>query len=589
MTADLAASLPLRPADARKQLIETIAPLGDLPFQHEIVQSPWQPVVDVEGLHQGVKGKIRQVLKTCGEPEVARCLTVTAPSGYGKTHLLGWTRQYLDEQGGGVFIYVPPYKPDSPVVETFILRAVLDSLRHSSPRQTELFRDRVRKFLVDEVYDRKVQRRKNWRHLGLKYGLIRWLWPSWQKVGNRTPEDQLLMLQKALPQRRFLEMAFAKFTALHPFDPTSARPDWDGFVAACLLACGDVSSCHDAERWLAGKEPVAGQPFDEPCQGHEKVRNILFTLNRLVGVPFCLAFDQMDDMYVVFSSRGTKLEDFKKLGLFLTNLSYLPNLCQLFMFQTSVWMSFVSSVPQQALARMTATHGAQDLAPLDDATAKALVRRRMDHFVWTKSVDQGPPDGEPLFPFREDYIPSLRQQADGRLREFLQLVRAAYCERLTIQPPIVLTQIDPPQLFSNDPKPVTITAVNIPATVAVLFGEQKAVQVQCHPEQGRIEALPPKGLTGSVEVHVVAPDGRDAVIALHFLTDPVPRPYAKSLDRQKIRAKRLELKHTQAQVAAAIGYSTSYVGQLENAKNNPPDEVFDKIAAFFGAPLEDFL
>ncbi len=576
-------------ANGLPQLLKTIAPFGDLPFQHEIVQSPWQPVVDVEGLHQSVKEKIKQVLKKCGDPEVSRCLTVTGPSGYGKTHLLGWTRQHLDEQGSGVFIYVPPYKPDSPAVEQFVLRAILNSLRHSSQSQTELFRAKVRKFLVDEVYDRKVRRTKNWRHLGLRYGLIRWLWPSWQRIGDRSAEDQLEMLQKALPQRGFLKMAFDKFKELHPFHPTGVWPDWDGFVAACLLACGDSAQSELAGCWLANKPMADPHPFDGLCQGQEKICNIVFTLNRLVGAPFCLAFDQMDDMYFVFSSLGTKAKEFKNLGQFLTSLSYLPNLCQLFMFQTSVWTSFTSSVSPQALDRMTASYSVQDLPALDDATAKALVRRRMDHFVWAQLPGQGPPVGEPLFPFKEDDIPPLRKQAEGKLRDFLQIVRAAYCKRLTMQPPIKLIQINPPQLFSNAPQPVTISGENIPPLVDVFFGQQQAVQVQCDHNQGCIVAVPPKGLTGPVDVRVVAPDGHDARIALHFLTNPPPKPYAKSLNRQKIKAKRLELKHTQAQVAAAIGYATGYIGQLENKHNNPPDAVFDKIAAFFGTPLEDFL
>src|SRR6266567_419920 len=135
-------------AEERKQLLEKLARFGDRPFQHEIVQSPWQPVVDVEGLHGPVKEAILKIVTSCGQPEVARCLTVTGPSGYGKTHLLGWARQRMDEQDLGIFVYIPPYQVDSGAVETFVVRAVIDSLRFSSPRQSALFRLQAREFLV---------------------------------------------------------------------------------------------------------------------------------------------------------------------------------------------------------------------------------------------------------------------------------------------------------------------------------------------------------------------------------------------------------------------------------------------------------
>jgi hypothetical protein len=423
MATDAASSPPSSPAATRKELLGVIAKFGDRPFQHEIVQSPWEPVVDVEGLHRPVKDTILRVLKTCGEPDTTRCLTVTGPSGYGKTHLLGWAREQLDLHDTGVFVYIPPYLADSGVVENFILQAVIDSLRHSSPRQCALFGGKVREFLV-EVYDRKVRHRKNWRHLGLRYGLLRWLWPSWQLIGDRSVEDQLLMLQQALSQRGFLEMAFAKFKERYPFHPPGSKPDFDGFVAACLLACGDALQSDIAERWLGNKELRDPRLFDQPCHGQEKIRNILFTLNRLIAKPFFLAFDQMDDMYAVFSSRGTKVEDFKQLGRFLASLSYVSGICQVFMFQTSVWSSFITSVDKHLLDRMTATYGTQDLPHLDNDTAKALVRRRMQQFVWKELSDQGPPANEPYFPFKEEEIPPLRQQSQGKLRDFLQEVCA---------------------------------------------------------------------------------------------------------------------------------------------------------------------
>jgi hypothetical protein len=55
-------------------------------------------VVDAPALHATVKDNVRSVVGQCRQPEATPCLTVVAPAGYGKTHLLAWTRQLLDER-----------------------------------------------------------------------------------------------------------------------------------------------------------------------------------------------------------------------------------------------------------------------------------------------------------------------------------------------------------------------------------------------------------------------------------------------------------------------------------------------------------
>src|SRR5262249_49672706 len=157
-----------------------------------------------------------------------------------------------------------------------------------------------------------------------------------------------------------------------------------------------------------------------------------------------------------------------------------------------------------------ATYGVQNLPALDDPTARDLIRRRMDQFVWKELAGEGPPANEPYFPFKEEEIPLLRQRAKGELREFLKVVRAAYCEKLVIKPPSTLTEIEPAQVSSKAPKIVVIRGENLPTEADVYFGNQKGDKVKCRPGRKEIEAVPPHGLAGSVEVRVVAPDGRDA-------------------------------------------------------------------------------
>ena len=130
--------------------------------------------------------------------------------------------------------------------------------------------------------------------------LTRLFWRSRLRIGGLPPQDQLAALQRAFARRDFFERAFADFNQKHPPE-VDGLPDWDAFVATCLLACGDARHRWHADRWLRGDRlpPDVLQPYhlDHPCQGAEKIRNSLFTLNRLVNRTFCLAFDQLEDTY----------------------------------------------------------------------------------------------------------------------------------------------------------------------------------------------------------------------------------------------------------------------------------------------------
>jgi hypothetical protein len=85
-------------------------PLPD-PFRYQVMHSPWDPVIDAPSLHREVKNHIRTLVNECGQDKAIRCLTVVGPPGYGKTHLVAWMRQLLDERDDAVFVYVPPYAP----------------------------------------------------------------------------------------------------------------------------------------------------------------------------------------------------------------------------------------------------------------------------------------------------------------------------------------------------------------------------------------------------------------------------------------------------------------------------------------------
>lgn len=426
-------------ADSRT-LLERVAFAGARPFASQVVQSPWNAVVDAPSLHRDVKDRIRSLVSGCCGEEAARCLTLAAPAGYGKTHLLAWTRQLLDERNDAVFVYVSPYLPGTPggvTLEQHVMRAAVDALWSRSRRQQTVFEQAVRTHLVG-CYDRIVETGSGHdikEHLRAGTFWSRLFCRSRLKIGPLGVQDQLAAVQRAFGRRGFLEHAFAELNQRHPVGADGVRLDWDAFVAASLLACGDTRQRWHADRWLHSDRipPDVLGPFhlDHPCQGTEKVRNGLFTLQRMVGQSFCLAFDQLEDTYLALAQPGNgEATRFSQLlGILLRNLSVMPGFCLLFSCQLSVWQEFVRLTPPMLFDRMIEGHGPQVLTPLDDATAQELLQERMRSFVWSQ-LAEGPPADQPCFPFVADEVRRMRIDSGGELRGFLQRVQAEFDSRM---------------------------------------------------------------------------------------------------------------------------------------------------------------
>jgi hypothetical protein len=593
-----------------RTLLERVASLGARPFASQVVQSPWNAVVDAPSLHRDVKQRIRTLVAGCGQPEAIRCLTAVSPPGYGKTHLLAWTRQLLDERNDAVFVYVSPYTPGTPggvTLEQHVMKAALDALWSRSLRQKAVFEQAVRSFLVG-CYDRVVE-------TGSSRGIQETLragsfWSrlfrrSRLKVGPLGPQDQLAALQRAFGRRAFLELAFAEFSQRHPVGADGVRPDWDAFVAACLQTCGDARQRWHAERWFRADRipPDVLGPFhlDNPCQGTEKVRNGLFTLQKIVGQAFCLAFDQLEDTYLALAQPGgheaTRFSQL--LGILLRNLSVMPGFCLLFSCQLSVWQEFVRLTQPMLFDRMVEGHGPQVLSPLDDGTAQELVQERMRAAVWAQLADVERPPEQPCFPFTADEVRRMRIDANGELRAFLQRAQQEFESRLNSpQPPpprprIRLAGVEPREVMSHEATAVLIRGENLPAEVRVLFAGQPAeTPPVCRPAAGEIDLTTPVGLVGDVEVRVEAADdaGNGDGVVLRFMERQVPRPYHKHIDVQRLRARREQLGLTQKQVADRVGSFQPYISRLEREKwLDAPDDLFVLLAEVYGVPLSSFV
>jgi hypothetical protein len=359
------------------------------------------------------------------------------------------------------------------------------------------------------------------------------------------------------------------------------------------------------------------QPFhlDSPCQGAEKIRNGLFTLQRMVGQSVCVAFDQLEDTFLAVDqpdrSEGARFS--QQLSILLRNLSVMPGFCMLFTCQMSLWEGLVGRIPPMLFDRMTEGHRPQVLPPLDDGTARELVQQRMAALVWSRLVAGGPPMDQPCFPFQHGEVHQILLDSGGELRAFLQRAQQEFESQLSSpmsprtqpRPRIHLACVEPREVMSHEATAVLIRGENLPADVRVLFGGQEIQTPHvCRPEAGEIDVTSPVGLVGDVEVRVEAVDepGDGDCLILLFMERQVPRPYRQHIDSQRLKDRRLELKLSQKDVANRLLDShpeisklsrvkdwQPYVSRVENGTwRTAPDDLYVWLAELYGRPLSSF-
>lgn len=593
--------------DDRELLRASVALLGAHPFLHAVVQSPWNNVSDAESLRRSVKENIRHLIQNCRQPEAQRCLTIVGPPGYGKTHLLAWTRAFLETRDDTVFVLVPPWRPEGanpPAPEQHLMRATIDALWSQSQRQQQWFCDGVRGTLVSS-YDGVVVSGRRIRET-LRTGTFwqRNLFPSRLRIGERTADRQIAAIRRAFARRAFIDQAFADFCRRHPAGGNGVRPDRDAFVAAALRTCGDTRQAWHADRWFNGDRlpPDVWQPFhlDRVCEGTACALDSLFALQRLIGRSFCFAFDQLEatsDALLNCGAGGDVLRA-QWAGL-LQPLCEMPGFALLFACQESVWNTFSRQLQPMLVQRMTAGYGAQLLPELTDSEATDLIRARLQAAVWDRLSGLTPPADSPYYPFTPGDIRSMRLSARGALRDFLGRAALLFNERInTIAttpasgPRLRLTGVEPPTVLSHESTLLTIRGESLPANVVVSFGGTPPTAAVCRQADGVIEATAPPGLRGEVEVRVTdAEDGGNTGMVRVCGVDRAPpaRPYAASLSRRRFRARRNELNLTLKDVERKTKIHYSQLSRFETGKwATPSDDVFERLAACYGLVVNDF-
>lgn len=614
----------------REDLWRQLQRLHAHPFNNEVVHSPWSDIIDVETLYQDVKEKIREVVQNT-QHNGTRCLTVRAAPGFGKTHLLAWTRAMVQQAEQMVFIFVPPYTGEGSQMEEHILRSVFDSLRQ--PSQFDVFKNQVRDFLA-RVHDKLNKG---------KWSILNWIRSPIPSIRQWPAEEQIEQLQEDFKSRDLFEQAFMRLEKYSPPTNTGLRLDWDAMVASCLLCCGEEEQSLLAQQWFtspwmstASRKAIY---LKESCSGLDKVRNAIYTIATLLGRSMCFALDQMEDAFEAIQSlsQSQRQEIWSRFATLVRGLSETPGFCFLFMIQYVSWESMKSVIPPSFRDRMIASFGPQRLAPLSQKNALALIKARMNAFVWDQLENCHPPENEPYFPFSESNIETLRKDSNRELRGFLKAARVMYDQLLQSSPPststaapalvpvaqtptptlppasptptpspptspkptlpskpepepmpIKITLIRPVGKNVYDPDEVLIFGKNLVGSLKVLFNDQLATRITY--KDAGIAVVPPNHLPKIVRVKVISTkDARNFDMRiLDFEKIRPPRPYHKSLKRQLIRDRRINLGMTIDQLAEKINRTKEFVLAIEEDERDPADSTFESLADALNCSIDEF-
>ncbi len=594
----------------RLGLLQRIRSLNVNPFRHEVVDNPWISVIDAPNLYSDVKQNIRSLIDSCAALDSpSRCLTIVAPSGMGKTHLLSWTRQELERRSKpALFVFVPPYNADGPPFEQHLLRAVISSLLHRARDLRESFEAQVLRCLV-KAYDELIVR-GNRRHLQLGWfrSLTAILRPHHLLIGKRPESTQRERVRSALFRGQLLTDAFRLFAKNHPEDPSGMALDQDAFIAAAMLACGDGEDRWLAQRWWMCEElpleTLEKRQLTEPCAGEGKVSNALHTLRLLLNRNCCIAFDQFETVFAAYNQRGDIAAGLERVARALMPLRSTAGFCLLFAVQRSPWMTSNEFLPAYFRDRMVAGYGVQQLKPLKEGAKRDILAERLRLSIW-RPLKRDPPDWNPFFPFSDEQLRLLMEQEKGDLRDFIQLARTEFDKALsgtvvTLQlPDIVLSSVSPRELRFYDETEIVIKGDNVPseATIVVAGRAINPENVDCRPgsdgEPGEIHFLSPDFQWGEIEegpvqVEVTSADGRKASVSMTIAARNI-RPFSQTVCRKKLRQRREELKLAQTTVSKKLDMPNYWHGQVERGERDPEDDKFEQIAEVLGVNILDLL
>ncbi len=580
----------------RVELLRILARLNAQPFVNQVAQSPWDDLVDVPTLHAEAKERIRQMVERCERSGEIRIQTIIGQAGYGKTHLLAWLRQELEKAGRGVLIYVPPYRfgsPDAMSFEQHLLQSTYQSFWQRSPHREQLVR-RIQRDLVD-CYDNMVMSSHSKKEaLGLAPGFFAGLLGFNLKIAGKSHEKQRKALQDALACSPFLDAIFAAFKNKHPIDADGVQYERDAFISVMLLACGNEKQLDVAERWFLSKateEETKLCHLDGNCRSTNKVRDSLYTIRRLMGQPFYLTLDQLEDTYRSLPNTPDSSRIFGgTLGGIIRDLGVIPGFGVVFMFNVSVWQEFCQVADAWLVDRLTEGRGVYQLRPLDEAAAKDLIRVRMQRGVWDRLSDTAPPDHDGIFPFTNDVIQQILTKSNRELRTFLYEAQDGFEKLLKPEEAIEVVKVQPDEVWCDEETKIMIGFKNTPPSVRV-FIEQKELPTSSRGQPGEIEVTIPCGLAGDVTLRIASVHQSVNAVEVPVRVRQLPRPLKQWVDGAKVQNRLDELGLQLKKTANQIGFPSYHklkklmAEELEDA----PDELYEKLSVVLETPLHRLL
>lgn len=586
------------------ELRELAHSAGLRPFQVQVAQSPWHPVLDVRVLYQNVKDRIGVTVRGCGEDGAIRCLVVKAPPGYGKTHLLAWTRMGLRQRGSGLFVYVPPFQSATISLDRWVLEAAVDAIRSRCTVQTERFRAGVMRALVAAYDDvaRTDPLHRNW----VSWSIKRFWGGHYRPIGKAKAEEQLATVRRALLHTGKLGVAFRSWAESQPsYGDTPV--DRDAFVALCLLAVGDDAERRLANGWLRGTEPFGADAravgIREECRGPEKIARTLRTFQALSAGPVVVAFDQIEDSFDFCKTQPAGASSFNDFYTSLIRrLSAMEHFAVLFNCESAVWSQLSPVVSPMMLDRLLEDRGAEELPPLDATSSQHLVALRLQRGLWERAPEIERPTDQPLYPFTLAEVEAARRASGGELRAFLQEMNRRFQAWVDGKgpvpppppPPLQILRLSPPHGRRDESQLLTIHAAGLPAQVSVLFNETPPpTPPVADPKAGTVSVPTPLGLAGEVRLRIadVLEPTRLAEARMNFHS-PSPLLPIERVDYAKIKTVREGIvpKLFQSKVTELLGLKEGYLSRLERGMvKTVPEDFLRALAELYRVDVAVFL
>ena len=294
--------MSLTPSHSPDALLQELRFLDARPFAHQVCQSPWNDLPDVDALHPKARQAFRRLLRTFAQPG-GRPATDGCLAGRVRQDTPDFVdaspRQCATGSGVRVRAAVPAGPGPRACLEEHVLEAVFEVVWHRYPAFKDLLARRVLSLLVEKYDELVISTSDPFRELALKAGSLSWpLFKRSYRIGARVGRRAARIAPQgprvpAVPRRRFRQIP--RYTAGEQGRWRAGRRR--RLPRRVLLGRRDRGAA-GSESWFRGQigesAPERGR-FAGTRAGADKARDAIYTVQQLAGLTLCLAFDQLED------------------------------------------------------------------------------------------------------------------------------------------------------------------------------------------------------------------------------------------------------------------------------------------------------